>query len=201
MYNSNEAVKENWGQFVYCTCTCVSLLLESSTSLLLGNWSDNNLGHKLYRFMTVIYLWANDKSKEKRRVWIQWKITIFHICDFLNKWNLKFTGEKKNPWALDAEDSWSVWDAGRYFFPIALGTKQMGCHLIRSGAMDGAFQLLATWPRLLRAKGRISLLFSLSPWSSASWNYVSGLLKAHLSASFWNMQTRTLREKNFQTPL
>lgn len=100
MYNSNEAVKENWGQFVYCTCTCVSLLLESSTSLLLGNWSDNNLGHKLYRFMTVIYLWANDKSKEKRRVWIQWKITIFHICDFLNKWNLKFTGEKKNPWAL-----------------------------------------------------------------------------------------------------
>lgn len=97
MYNSNEAVKENWGQFVYCTCTCVSLLLESSTSLLLGNWSDNNLGHKLYRFMTVIYLWANDKSKEKRRVWIQWKITIFHICDFLNKWNLKFTGEKKIP--------------------------------------------------------------------------------------------------------
>ena len=136
----------------------------------------------------------------------QWLLSLElflkQVLSWLKKWWFYFILflEKKNPWALDAEDSWSVWDAGRYFFPIALGTKQMGCHLISLGAMDGAFQLLATWPRLLRAKGRISLLSSLSPWSSASWNWVSGLQKAHLSASLWNMQPRTLREKNFQTP-
>lgn len=55
-----------------------------------------------------------------------------------------FIFRKKNHRALDAEDSWSAWDVGRYFFLAALGTKQMGGHLIISGAVYGAFQLLAT---------------------------------------------------------
>lgn len=50
---------------------------------------------------------------------------------------------EKNHQALDAEDSWSAGDVGRYFFHAALGTEQMGGHLILSGAMHGAFQLLA----------------------------------------------------------
>lgn len=51
---------------------------------------------------------------------------------------------KKEKHALAAEDSWSAWDMGRYFFLPDLGTKQMGGQLIISGAIDGAFQLLAT---------------------------------------------------------
>lgn len=55
-----------------------------------------------------------------------------------------FIFRKKKKRALDAEDSWSAWDVGRYFFLPVLGTKQMGDHLIISGGTYGAFQLLAT---------------------------------------------------------
>lgn len=56
----------------------------------------------------------------------------------------RFIFRKKKISALDAGDSWSAWDVGRYFFLPVLGTEQMGGHLIISGAVYGAFQLLAT---------------------------------------------------------
>lgn len=52
-----------------------------------------------------------------------------------------FIFRKRSP-STGSEDSWSAWDVGRYFFLAVLGTKQMGGHLIISGAMYGAFQLL-----------------------------------------------------------
>lgn len=104
-------------------------------------------------------------------------MTLFH-----------FIFRKKNHWALDVGDSWSVWDVGRYFFPGCFRNRADGCLLDDIRGHGWSTPAVDHVTRFTMGKTECFLSVPGFPWPPASMSPIAVWLNSYLPPSFWSSQ-------------
>lgn len=117
-------------------------------------------------------------------------MTLFH-----------FIFRKKNHWALDVRDSWSVWDVGRYFFPGCFGNRADGWLLDDIRGHGWYTPAVDHMTKFTMDKAECFLSAPGFPWPPASASPIVTFLYSHLLPSFWSEWSMLPLRKRITTHL